>query len=339
MVLAAPTIAKAETDLAELFAKTSPSVVTLTTYSATGAKIGQGSGFIVDKSGVIVTCNHVVARAAAIEVETPDETVQTATEIIRTDKDWDVALIRVPGLSKPPLKLAAPEAVRVGTAVVAIGSPMGYGNTLSQGIISGLRPHAGGHDLIQITAPISPGSSGSPILSTANGEILGIAVGSLTAAQNINFAAPAHIISDQLKTLDQEPERKLTDLAPEIKKALAEAKKARAVLDKECTEADANVINSTIEEAVASGVGIFNNGDHLGCFRVYEGAAYKILFKLSNRSATTASVLTSALHRAETTGESADAATAKAWIMRGALDSLVGVHGHPATIDNLPTPK
>src|ERR1700760_4027109 len=97
--LGGSTVIGAEVDLADLFAKTSPSVVTLTTYSSTGQKTGQGSGFIVDKSGVIVTCNHVVARAAAIEVETPDETVQTATEIIRTDKDWDVALIRVPGLS------------------------------------------------------------------------------------------------------------------------------------------------------------------------------------------------------------------------------------------------
>jgi hypothetical protein len=207
---------------------------------------------------------------------------------------------------------------------------MGYGNTLSQGIISGLRPHAGGSDMIQITAPISQGSSGSPILSASSGEIVGIACSSLVSGQNINFAAPARVINEQLKTIDQAPERKLEDFTPEIKKSLTEAKKARAALDKECSPEDAALINRTIEEAISSGVGIFNSGDHLGSFRVYEGAAYKILFKLSNRSATVGRVLSSALKRADAAGDSSEANTAKAWIMRNAFDSIVGVQGHRA---------
>ena len=174
-----------------------------------------------------------------------------------------MALLKVDALPQAPLKLAPPEAVRVGTAVIAIGSPLGYGNTLSQGIISGLRPHAGQSDMIQITAPISPGSSGGPILSTSTGEILGMTVSSLTTGQNINFAVPARVITEKLKTLDLAPERALVDFTPAAKQAMVEAKKIRKSLDRECSEADAVTINRTIEEAIASGAGIYNQGDHL----------------------------------------------------------------------------
>src|SRR5207244_3842638 len=125
IVLAAnPMVMRADGDLADLFAKTSPSVVTLTTYTATGGKLGQGSGFIVDQTGVIVTCFHVIAEAATVQIQSADESMHTATAIIRSDKDWDVALLKVAPLRQPPLQLASPEAVRVGTAVVAIGSPL-----------------------------------------------------------------------------------------------------------------------------------------------------------------------------------------------------------------------
>ena len=321
-----PLFCRAETDLADLFAKTSPSVVTLTTYSASGVKIGQGSGFIVDKSGVIVTCLHVVDDVEIVAIQAEGDDIQTATALIRSDKDWDVALLKFAPLTQPPLKLAEGKA-RIGTGVIAIGSPLGYGNTLSQGIISGLRPHEGKGDMIQITAPISSGSSGGPILSTSTGEIFGMAVSSETSGQNINFAVPATIILEQLKSIGKRPEKELQDFTPEAKREVIEAKKIRESLELECTEADALTINRTIEQAIASGVGIYNSGNPLGCFRVYEGAAYKILFTLSSRSTTATAVLTKALKKADETDNSTKGASEKAWIMRGALDSIVGIHG------------
>lgn len=252
-----------------------------------------------------------------------------------------MALLKIDPLPHPPLKLAPPEAVRVGTSVVAIGSPLGFGNTLSQGIISGLRPHEGKGHLIQITAPISNGSSGGPILSASTGEVLGLTVSSYSTGQNINFAAPASVIADQLKSLGKEPERKLSPFDTAVKKAVAGAKKIRGALELECTVADASTINRTIEQAIASGVGAYNSGEHLACFRVYEGAAYKILFKLSGRSATAATVLTTALEKADAidgkangagskvvvTDRAPTPAAAKAWIMRDAFDSIVGIQG------------
>jgi len=337
----ASTIQGADVDLSELFAKTSPSVVTLKTYTASGQKIAEGSGFIVDKSGVIVTCVHVIDGATTVEVQSADESTHIASAVLRSDKDWDVALLKIDPLPQPPLKLASPEAVRVGASVVAIGSPLGFGNTLSQGIISGLRPHEGKGNLIQITAPISNGSSGGPILSASTGKILGLTVSSYSTGQNINFAAPASVIADQLKSIAKESERKLSDFKPAVKKALAEEKKIRGTLELECTDADASTINRTIDQAIASGVRSYNSGEHLACFRIYEGAAYKILFKLAGRSSTAATVLTTALQKADAIDSKADGvgnkgvvtdraptpAAAKAWIMRDAFDSIIGIQG------------
>ncbi len=331
-LLAVAPVTRAEVDLADLFAKTNPSVVTLRTYTAAGRKLEQGSGFIVDKTGVIVTCLHVVADAATVEIQTSDESTYVATAVIRSDKGWDIALLKVDPLTQPPLKLAPAAAVRIGAGVVAIGSPLGLGNTLSQGIISGLRPHEGKYDLIQVTTPISSGSSGGPILSAATGEVIGLTASTYTSGQNLNFAIPASVIADELATLDEPFERKLEDFTPDVKRALAEAKKVRSALELECTEADALIINTTIQDAITSGVGIYNNGDPLACYRIYEGAAYKILFRLANRSPTATHVLETALLKAEavdnTTQISGTTGTAaKAWILRYAFDSISGIHG------------
>jgi S1-C subfamily serine protease len=327
LLLANAIAAGGEIDLADVFAKTSPSVVTVTTYNADGRKLGQGSGFVVDKSGVIVTCLHVVADGETVQVQSGDEDAHLATAIVRSDKQWDIALLRVEGLRQSALKLAGPESVRVGAPVVAIGSPLGLGNTLSQGIISGLRPRAGDGDLIQITAPVSPGSSGGPVLSPSTREVLGVTVSYLTSGQNLNFAVPARFVADQLKTIDQPPERKLRDFSAQIKRARAEAKKLRAALEEECTEADAAIINRALDQAIASGVDVYNAGDHLACYRIYEGAAYKALFMLSNRSPTAISVLKGALDKADAVEDGAGTAATKAWMMRNAFDSIIGVRG------------
>jgi serine protease Do len=219
-------ICRAETDLSELFAKTSPSVVTISTYNAAGRKLVQGSGFVVDKSGIIATCYHVIGNAATVQVEFPDESTMIATSLLRSDENWDVALLKVKSVSAPPLALRDSDMVRVGTAVVAIGSPRGYGNTLSQGIVSGLRPRPEGGEYLQITAPVSPGSSGGVLLSASSGEVVGMTASSSSYGQNLNFAVPARVVSDILKRQGKDPERKLADFKPDVKRSMEKTKKA-----------------------------------------------------------------------------------------------------------------
>jgi S1-C subfamily serine protease len=174
---------------------------------------------------------------------------------------------------------------------------------------------------------VSPGSSGGPVLSPVTGEVLGVTVSFLSAGQNLNFAVPARVVIDQLKTIDQPPDRTLHDFPADVKRARAEATRLRAALEQECTEADASIINRALAQAIASGVDVYNSGDRLACYRIYEGAAYKVLFRLSDHPSTATSVLKGALDKAEAVEDGTGAATAKAWIMRDAFDQILGIHG------------
>jgi hypothetical protein len=114
--------------------------------------------------------------------------VRIPLKILRTDEKNDLALLSVDvDLTSKPLPLAS-AAVSPGEQVFAIGNPEGLEKTISQGIVSGLRKR-GDRDLLQVTSPISHGSSGGPILNT-KGEVVGVAVGALEDGQNLNFAVP-----------------------------------------------------------------------------------------------------------------------------------------------------
>jgi len=118
------------------------------------------------------------------------------TTILNFDEESDLALLRVPEASKsnlPVLSLAANENISVGQTIYALGNPEGLVGTISPGIISALRT-LNSQPLIQVTAPISHGSSGGPIVNSV-GEVVGVAQGSLSEGQNLNFAVPAELVA------------------------------------------------------------------------------------------------------------------------------------------------
>lgn len=141
---------------------------------------GEGSGFVVDTQGHIVTNNHVVADTSELLVTFFDGTLLTAT-IVGTDPDSDLAVIKVdaPSESLRPITWGNSDLVRVGQRAVAIGNPFGYENTLTSGIISGLSrslPAITGYripEIIQTDAAINPGNSGGPLLNS-QGEVVGV---------------------------------------------------------------------------------------------------------------------------------------------------------------------
>ena len=133
---------------------------------------GQGSGFFVSADGLLVTNHHVVADAATIRVLTHADVELKVTQVVAVDPTSDLALLRVAGTGLPHLELA--DAVpAIGSRAYAIGSPQGLANTLSEGLISGVRGPEGEVKLIQTTAAISPGSSGGPLLN-ADGRVVGV---------------------------------------------------------------------------------------------------------------------------------------------------------------------
>ena len=161
-----------------------------------------GSGFFVDQN-TIVTNYHVIEGAAYGTVKLLRMPTQYAIDcILATDEDNDLALLKVSASSgiKPLRLINDSDTVRIGEPVFVIGNPNGLEGTLSNGIISNL-PTLGGNKRLQLTAPVSPGSSGGPVLSR-NGEVIGIIFASNQAlgAQNLNFAIPSNYLK---KLLDQ----------------------------------------------------------------------------------------------------------------------------------------
>jgi len=152
----------------------------------------QGSGFVIDKSGLIVTNNHVVEGADKITVILKDESRYTA-EIVGLDPVTDIALIRVnPQKDLPVVRLGSSDDLKVGEWVVAIGAPFGLEYTVTAGIVSakgrviGSGPY---DDFIQTDASINPGNSGGPLINM-QGEVVGINTMIIAGGQGIGFAIP-----------------------------------------------------------------------------------------------------------------------------------------------------
>ncbi len=170
----------------ELFQMASPAVILIEIYDEEGHKRGLGSGFAVSSDGSVVTNYHVIRGASRATAKFGDGTFATVAGVVAYDPGHDVAVIKIQGASPPTLKMGNSDSLRVGDHVVAIGSPLGLQNTVSEGIVSALR--AG---LVQMSAPISPGSSGGPVLNTA-GEVVAVSVATVAAGQNLNFAVPVN---------------------------------------------------------------------------------------------------------------------------------------------------
>ena len=169
---------------------------------------GLGTGFIIDKDGVILTNNHVVAGAEEITVTLSDERNFPA-KVVGTDSHTDMAVIRIAATGLTPLPLGDSDAIDVGDWVVAIGNPFGLAHTVSAGIVSAkgrtrddvpLDDPAGYYNFIQTDASINPGNSGGPLLNL-KGEVVGMNTAIHAQAQNIGFAIPINMVKQLLPML------------------------------------------------------------------------------------------------------------------------------------------
>lgn len=148
---------------------------------------GLGSGFFVGNN-IIATNYHVIEGATTAYCYLNNSNTKYNIEgFLAIDTSSDLILLKVEGLIRTSLKMAT-KSVEVGQKIFVLGSPKGLPATISDGLVSGLR-NFNGHKFIQITAPISPGSSGGPILNS-NGELVGVSVGQINGGQNLNFAIP-----------------------------------------------------------------------------------------------------------------------------------------------------
>ncbi len=197
--------------LTAIYQKVNPSVVNITVRQPAGVDTqgdeffaeGQGSGFVWDKQGHIVTNHHVVADATEVDVTFWNDVVVSA-EVVGADPDSDIAVVRVDVSEDEliPVELGDSDAVQVGDRAVAIGNPFGYEGTLTQGIVSAVGrsiPAVTGFQIpeaIQTDAAINPGNSGGPLLD-ARGRVIGVNAqirSTVRANSGVGFAIPINLV-------------------------------------------------------------------------------------------------------------------------------------------------
>jgi len=187
-------------DAPTLARETSPSVVRIVLRDQAGTELGSGSGFLIGSDGRVVTNYHVIHLAGTTQAEArfTDGASYQVQGFLATDPDKDLALLKLQATGKEfqTVHLGDSEHVQVGEHVLAIGSPLaGFSPvsteaTVSDGIVSGIRDWPE-HQMkvFQITAPISPGSSGGALVDSS-GEVIGVTFAQLVGGQNLNFAIP-----------------------------------------------------------------------------------------------------------------------------------------------------
>jgi 2-alkenal reductase len=197
-----------EAALVELYTRANPAVVNITVFQKEDelvVPVGQGSGFVFDSQGNIVTNAHVVHGAEQVEVTFSSGAARSAT-LVGEDLNSDLAVIRVDDLPDgvAPLPLGDMESLAVGQSVVAIGNPFGLDGTLTRGVISALGrniPALTAFSIpqsIQTDAAINPGNSGGPLMNL-NGEVIGVNAqietgGVSNSNLGIGFAIPVSIV-------------------------------------------------------------------------------------------------------------------------------------------------
>ena len=203
----------------ETIKSTTPAVVTIITDKALG------SGFLVDSKGIIATNNHVIAGAHEVEVKMYNGEIYKGAEVLFADPDRDLALVKIAAVDLPTLKLGNSDRISLGEDVLLIGAPVGLEDTVSTGVVSGVRLRDGTR-IIQTTAPASHGSSGGPLLNR-NGDVIGVMTFAVDAGQNLNFAVSINYLRG---ALESSPSGATTRLAPLHEQAQPDGKASTGII-------------------------------------------------------------------------------------------------------------
>jgi hypothetical protein len=190
-----------------------------------------GSGVIVQSNGIVVTAAHVLRNATRATIKVPNGEKYRIEGVLYVDEDLDVAVVKIEADSLPVAKIRATDDVAVGTRLFAIGSPLGLEGTVSDGLLSAFR-NDDGIRLMQVSIPVSPGSSGGPV-AASSGEIVGIVVSGIRGggAQNLNFVLPARYFRNRVGSESVSQIKALADIRWARKERDAQASPRTSVGD------------------------------------------------------------------------------------------------------------
>jgi len=189
---------------AEIAEKWKSSVVFVRLLDERENEITIGSGFVIAPE-LVATCYHVVAGGVAAQVKTADRIIYPVTGVVASDRARDLAILRVNRLKDVvAVELGDSLAVKPGDAVVAMGSPLGLEGSISDGVVSGLRDLEKFGEVIQVSAPVSRGSSGGPLFDS-EGRVIGVISFTIVGGQNVNFGIPANALKDLMARAQEAP--------------------------------------------------------------------------------------------------------------------------------------
>ncbi len=199
------------------------STVLLVMEDANGQPLSLGSGFFV-RNGQVATNLHVVKGASRGYAKLVDQKTKYDIEgITAVDAERDLVILKISVPGSKAISLGDSDTVQVGAPIYAVGNPRGLEGTFSQGIISSIRK-IGTDKILQLTAPISPGSSGGPVLND-KGQVIGVSVATFRGGQNLNFAIPSNYLKKlvvQIGTTKPLPKSKSVDTKQSIMDSLGD---------------------------------------------------------------------------------------------------------------------
>jgi serine protease Do len=304
--------------VADIAARALPSIVTIRTAESLG------TGFVVRSDGWIATNMHVIVGGPRVRVTLRDEREFDVVDLLAVSAEYDLALVRVKAHGLQTVSLGDSDIVRPGDPVIAIGNPLGLEDTVSNGLVSARRT-INGFEVLQVSAPIAPGSSGGPLFNE-RGEVVGIATAVMQGGQNLNFGVPARYLAPMIKQAAPMPFAAFAARVAQLRRASApkiERKVPRhpiSILDG-CSTESQKIIVRLLGDAIEAGSTLFNDGNPDACYHLYEGAASDVVRRIPAGCKRPAKVLVDVQRRAATLTET----TAQAWALRDAFDGLLDV--------------
>ncbi len=304
----------------QIFERAVPSVVRVDVDE------GSGAGFVIDAAGLIVTNLHVIDGTRSAQVRFRDGRTLPVARVRAVDERADLALIEVAASDLPVLPLADSDGIAVGERIYAIGNPLGFDYSMSDGIIGGLR-ELEGVPALQVSVPLSRGSSGGPILSE-RGEVVGVTRGIVPGGGALGIATPVNSVKALREAADGRPAQPFEEFAsaraartPRGGGRQREVPNHPVALLEGCSEQDLRRSVERVVLAIEEGAPIYNEGDPEGCYRVYARAARDLTTGLSTSCSGGRQALEEGLARADRQAEFDD----KAWALRDAFDGLLDV--------------
>ncbi len=302
---------------AQIAARATPAVVSIRSSDSLG------TGFLVRRDGWIATNLHVIAGARELTVATTDKHEYPVVDVLGIDEPRDLALVRIEAKDMSIVPLGDSDLVRPGDTVVAIGHPLGLEDTVSNGLVSAVRAVDNSLSVLQISAPIAPGSSGGPLFSD-KGEVIGVVTRYSTAGQNLNFGIPIRYLKALLDDTHPVPltafadaTRRPTGLPPVKREVPTHDVKLLAG----CTEPDLERAAHIVAEAIEVGAPVYNQQHFAACYHIYEGAALDV----EKRLPAACPGPKKAMRDGRTKAQTLDEPSAQAWAMRDAFDGLLDV--------------